>query len=170
MSLKIEPGHVVSIAYQLTVDNNIMDDVRADRPLEYLHGYDNILPALEAQLINKQAGDELDLTLQPGEGYGEYDAELVDRIPIDSFESLEGIEVGTELELIDEDGDIIEATVVEITDEDVLIDLNPILAGKVLHYVIKVLDIREGTDEEREMGVPKSYLEEWLEEMETESE
>ena len=43
-------------------------------------GQGQIFPALEAALIERQAGDEFELTLAAQEAYGEYDPAAVQRV------------------------------------------------------------------------------------------
>jgi FKBP-type peptidyl-prolyl cis-trans isomerase SlyD len=59
-------------------DGQLIDQNAA--PIVYLHGgYDNILPAVEAALENKKAGDQVVVELSPEDGFGEYDADYMRR-------------------------------------------------------------------------------------------
>ena len=51
MSLTITKDMVVSLLYILTLDNGEeVDRTSAEEPLVYLHGHENILPALEKKV------------------------------------------------------------------------------------------------------------------------
>jgi len=163
---KIEKGVVAEIAYTLTVDGEVYETVERDEAIEYLHGEEKIVPGLEAALAGKAAGESFDLTVQPEDGYGEYDDEAIEHVPADEFDGMDQLEVGMELEIMDEDGEFFEATVLEVSNSEIVLDFNPPLAGKVLEYQVEILSLREATEEELEMGIPASLMEELLEDME----
>ena len=146
MAQTIADNKVATVAYRLTVDGEIIDEATADDPLEYLHGAENIVPGLEKALTGKKVGDKLTVTLQPEEAYGEYDPE--DTELLDRADLPEDIEVGMELLLEDEEGNFFEVTIAEIKDDEVLVDFNYPLAGKVVTYEVEVLDIRDADDDE----------------------
>jgi len=151
---------VGSIAYQLIVDDVVVDEVPAEQPIEYLHGYDNLVPGLEQALEGKGAGDEFEVTLQPEDGFGEYDEDDRDEVSIEDFAGFDTIEAGMEVELIDELGDFFEAVIHEVREDTVILDFNPPFAGKVLTYRVIVGGVREATEEELQMGIPVSLAEE----------
>ena len=65
-------------------------------------------------------------------------------------------EEGMIVEVEDEDGYVYIGTVMEVTDETVVVDFNPPLAGKTLTFDVEVLSLREADDEEKEHGHPHS--------------
>ncbi|MGB7337866.1 MAG: FKBP-type peptidyl-prolyl cis-trans isomerase [Phototrophicaceae bacterium] len=161
MSLTLTENKIGAIAYDIYVDGNLVETVTEDDSIEYLHGGDNIVPGLERALEGKKADDTFDVTVEPKDAYGDYDDDLIEEIPAEDFnfdeEGME-LEVGLEVEMMDEDGDILEGTVVGIEGDNVLVDLNPPLAGKTIRYVGKVLSVREPNEEELEWGFPESLL------------
>lgn len=163
MSLTLSENKVGAIAYDIHVDGELLETVSTDDAIEYLHGWDNIVPGLERALAGKQAGDSFDVTVEPEDAYGDYDEDLIEEIPAEDFEFDEAdveLAPGLEVEMMDEDGDILEGTVVGVEGDYVLVDLNPPLAGKTIRYAGKVLRVREATEEELEWGFPESLLEE----------
>ena len=80
--MKVEEHAVVLIHYVLTNnDKEVLDSSEGQDPLAYLHGTGHLIPGLEAQLLGKVAGDKLNVTVQPGDGYGEFNKELVQTVP-----------------------------------------------------------------------------------------
>lgn len=163
MAERLKDDMVGSLAYTLTVDGNIEEEFDAGDPLEYLHGAENIPPGLEAALQGKTVGDTFDVTVLPEDGYGEYDEDDVERIPRDEIEHADELEVGMEIDVFDEDGEMFEVVVKEITPRDIVLDFNMPLAGKTLHYKGKVVDVRPATDEERDFGWPQSVIAQMVE-------
>jgi FKBP-type peptidyl-prolyl cis-trans isomerase SlyD len=153
---RIANGVVVSIAYSLSVDGAVLEQVDADVPLEYLHGAENIVPGLEAQLTGKKVGDTITVTLSPEEAYGEYDDENIETIDRAELEDSDKLEPGLIVEVEDENGFFFEATILEVTDTSIVLDFNPPLAGKAVTYTVEVLALREAEEEELEHGHPHS--------------
>lgn len=161
----IRDGVVVSMAYVLTVDGEEVSRAGADDPLEYLHGAENIVPGLEEALEGKRAGDKLSVTVPPEDAYGEYDEDDVDEFDLEEIPGAENLEPGMVVEVEDEDGYIYVGTVQEVSEDVVLVDFNPPLAGKTLTFEVEVLTLREANEDELEHGHPHS-LDEFYEDEE----
>jgi FKBP-type peptidyl-prolyl cis-trans isomerase SlyD len=153
-SSQVEKDLVVTIEYKLTVDDEVIDSSEDEGPLAYLHGYDNILPGLEDELMGMKVGESKMLALAPEDAYGEYDEEAFMDVARDEFTDEVPLEPGVELHLTDVDGDEAYATIVEVGDETVTLDFNHPLAGKQLNFEVKVVDIRAANAEELAHGHP----------------
>ena len=153
----IAKNMVVTLNYQVTdSDGTLVDSGSA--PLVYLHGgYDGIFPRIEELLHGKSIGDKLDIRLQPGDAFGEYDAEQVLIEPRNLFPDF--IEVGMQFERAAEreqgssalEDDVV-FTITDITDDKVVIDGNHPLAGQTLVFTCEVSDVRAATTEEISHG------------------
>ena len=152
--MRIEEHAVVLIHYVLTNDDKeVLDSSEGQDPLAYLHGTGHLIEGLEAQLLGKAAGDKLDVTVQPGDGYGEFNEELVQVVPNDVFDGVESIEPGMQFQPSNEDGSGGETiTVVSVENDEVTIDGNHTLAGVTLHFAVDIIEVREATAEELEHG------------------
>ncbi|MFW5691781.1 MAG: FKBP-type peptidyl-prolyl cis-trans isomerase [Chloroflexota bacterium] len=153
----IRDGVVVSLAYTMIVDGDVVEETTADDPLDYLHGAENIVPGLEEALTGRKVGDKFSVTLAPEDAYGEYDEEDLEEV--DREDLPDEIEVGMELLLEDEYGNFFEATVKQIKKDSVVLDFNPDFAGKTVTYKVEILDMREADEEEKAHGHPHSYEE-----------
>lgn len=170
MANSLQKDMIGSLAYTLTVDGEVVEVVDRADPIEYLHGAQNIVEGLENALLGKQVGDSFEITVEPEQGYGEYLEDDIEAFPTSEFDNLSELQVGMELEMVDEDGDVAEAVIMEITPDEVVLDFNPPLAGKVLHYVVEVVDVREASEEELEMGLPASLIDEMFMDVDIEEE
>lgn len=148
----IAENMVVSLAYTLTVDGEEISRATAEEPMEYLHGYQEIVPGLEAALTGKKVGDHFSITLAPADAYGDYDEENFEEIDRSDIEESDDLEIGMVLEVEDEDGFTYMAHVAEISGNTVTLDFNPPLAGKTLVYDVQVVDVRLADEEEIEHG------------------
>ena len=116
----------------------------------YLHGHNTMIPGLETALEGKQAGDKLEVTISPEDGYGEYVEERKQQVPADAFEGLDA-EVGMQF-TADTDQGPMPVTVVEISEEFVTVDGNHPFAGQTLHFDVEIVEIRDATPTEKENG------------------
>jgi FKBP-type peptidyl-prolyl cis-trans isomerase SlyD len=145
---------VVSVDYVLRLDDKSEIDRSAEgSPLEYLHGYKNIIPGLEKGLNGMTVGDEKDVVVQPNLGYGDRDPDSVVEYPRDSFPSSLNLEVGEPVKMRDnQDGESHKAYISELRTDTVLLDFNHPLAGETLHFSVKIARLREPTSEELTHG------------------
>lgn len=150
--MKIADKTVVALDYVLTDSQGEILDQSAEGQFAYLHGANNIIPGLEKALFGKQSGDQLQVVVNPTEGYGERNDELTQVVPIDMFESPDDIEVGQKFHAQASHGEPIVVTIIAVEDGNVTIDGNHPLAGIDLHFNVKVIDVRDATQEELEHG------------------
>lgn len=143
---------VVEIEYTLTVDGEILDSSEEEGPLEYLHGYENIVPGLEKALAGKKVGDKVKVTVKPKDGYGEYDDEAVAFVPRMEIPAEIPLEEGTEIVMEDDDEEYITAVIAWIGADEVKLDFNHPLAGYTLEFDVKIIGMREATSEEIDHG------------------
>ena len=148
--MNITQDKVVELDYTLTVNGEVIDQSEPGEPLVYLQGHSNIIPGLERALEGKAVGDELQMTVQPEDGYGERDEENVEELSREDFE--DDIEVGATYYAQAEDGSVIPFTVMDVSGDTVKVDFNPPLAGMVLNFNVKVLNVRDATPEELDHG------------------
>ncbi len=112
-----------------------------------------IVPGLERALEGMAVGEERDVVVQPAEGYGEYDPEDTEWLPLDVFPADMAMEAGMPVELVDEEAnEIIEAYISEVGEDEIKVDFNHPLAGETLHFHVKVVGVRPATDEELDHG------------------
>jgi FKBP-type peptidyl-prolyl cis-trans isomerase SlyD len=153
-TLKVADNVVVSLDYVLTLDDDSeIDRSEKDVPLEYLHGFKNIVPGLENELKGLTVGDEKVVVVQPGLGYGERDPDGLAEYPRNNFPANVNLEVGEPIMMRDkESGESFQAYVTEVRTDTVLLDFNHPLAGETLHFQIRIAGLREPTSEELDHG------------------
>ena len=151
--LQIAGECVVSIHYKLTNDAwETLDSSEGAEPLVYLHGASNIIPGLENELTGKDVGASLNVTIQPEDGYGVINEELIQTVSRDAFQGVDEIEPGMRFEAAGEDGETQLIVVTEVTEKEVTVDGNHSLAGETLHFDVTVEEVRAATQEELQHG------------------
>src|ERR1700709_2385940 len=96
--MKIEPQHVVSLTYDLYVDQDgteaLTESATQEQPLTFLFGAGQMLPKFEEHLSSLSTGDDYDFSISAEDGYGEYDEEAVANLPVEMFNGTDLPEVG----------------------------------------------------------------------------
>lgn len=160
--MTISDQKVVSITYDLHVTDEdqqrvLVESAEAEEPMVFLFGHSGLPEEFESQLQGKNAGDSFTFSLTPEQAYGDYDEQALVEIPKQVFE-IDGkldeqmLEPGNFLPMADNEGNQMQAKVVEIRDELVLMDFNHPLAGMVMHFDGKVQDVRDATPDELAHG------------------
>jgi len=148
----MEAGHgtVVSLKYVLKDDEGeVLDE--ADTPIDYLHGYGNIIPGLEKALEGAEPGHRDSVEVESVDAYGEPDPAAVLSLPLDSIP--EGMEVEPGMNVVGETAQgPIGMTVREVNDDNIVVDANHPLAGRRLHFDVEVVDVRAASEKELEEG------------------
>lgn len=146
--MKIAKNVVPSIAYQVrTQDGVLVDEAPVEQPLEYLHGHNNLVIGLENALEGKAVGDTFEVRVKPEEAYGEYNENMVQRVPKDVFMGVDELEVGMRF-IADTDLGPLPVVITEVDGDEVVVDGNHMLAGQELLFSVEVVATREATLEE----------------------
>jgi len=145
---------VVTLTFELYDSDGVLLE-STDDPITYLHGgHSGMLPKLEEALNLKKPGDTLSVDVEPADGFGDYDPELVKLEPVDRLPA--SVEVGMQFEAFanagDEQGSGTVFTVTDIADGKVVLDGNHPWAGKRLRFDCQILEVRPATAEEVEHG------------------
>lgn len=139
---QIQEGSIVSIEYTLTGDDGkVIDTSVGKEPLTYIHGAGQIVKGLERELNGLKVGDQKKVSVKPEDGYGmpnEKAVQEIDRTKVPP----EAQKEGATLMMKAPDGRAIPIRVAKVTDKSVVIDLNHPLAGKTLHFDVKVKNIK----------------------------
>lgn len=149
---KVDDGQVVSMHYTLQVDGKVVDSSEGGEPLEFIQGMGHIIPGLEHQLYDMKVGEGKQVVVTPKDGYGEINTEAYMDVPRGAFPPNVPLEMGTELELKDQAGNPVYARIEQVSEENVRLDMNHPLAGKELHFDVKITSLRPATDEEVSHG------------------
>ena len=151
--MKIEKNKFVSIHYTLTDDDgNRLDSSVGKAPLGYVQGNGMLIPGLEAELEGKEVGEKFKAVIQPKDAYGEYNEQLIATVPKSQFGDAGSIEVGMAFQAVADDNTPFIVRVINVTDDSVTIDGNHELAGKTLTFDVEIVEVRDSTEEDFNMG------------------
>ncbi|MFA5454099.1 MAG: peptidylprolyl isomerase [Sulfurimonas sp.] len=151
--MAIEKNQIVSIEYEVSDGEKVVDSNVGGMPLVFMFGKGQIIPGLENAIANMSIGEKAEVLIKAEDAYGEYEAEAKQEVPKDQFAGID-LEVGMALYGQGEDGGTVQVIVKEIGDENVIIDFNHPLAGKDLSFIVSINNIREASAEEAMSGIP----------------
>ena len=152
MNDKVQNDLVVSMEYTLHVDGKVMDSSEGQEPLEFLAGASNIITGLEREMIGMKIGESKDVIISPEDGYGEMDEEAYMDVPRSEFPEDMPMRSGVEMEMSDDDGNPMYARIDSLDGDTITLNFNHPLAGKELHFNVKVVGLRAATKEELKHG------------------
>ena len=122
-----------------------------EEPVEFFVGGNDLLDVIEAALQGHEAGAKVDLHIEPEQGFGDYNEELVFLEPrnlfpkeLDEGMTFEGLPKGANPAA---PAGVL-YTVTEIYPEHVVLDGNHPLAGIAIRISITVNGVREASEEE----------------------
>ncbi|PJE30073.1 FKBP-type peptidyl-prolyl cis-trans isomerase SlyD [Pseudooceanicola marinus] len=135
-------GDTVRIHYTGTLTDGTTFDSSAGRePLEFTVGSGQIIPGLDKAIPGMAVGETQKVEIPSEEAYGAHNPDALQQVPRDAIPSEIPLEMGLQLQMQTPQGQAIPVTVVEITDENVTLDANHMLAGKDLVFDIEMVEI-----------------------------
>jgi FKBP-type peptidyl-prolyl cis-trans isomerase SlyD len=150
--MEITPQCVVALTW--TLKDTLGEELDVlDEPAEFLIGGHDLLPVIEEALLELAAGSTLQLQIEPEQGFGDFNDQLLFLEPRHLFPP--ELEAGLTME-----GSALPAgcnpnaprdalyTVTDIYPEHVVLDGNHPLAGIAIRLSLRVEGVREATEEE----------------------
>jgi FKBP-type peptidyl-prolyl cis-trans isomerase SlyD len=153
--MPIEANKVVTMNFTLTDETgNVLDSTDAGGPFSYISGTGMVLPKLEEAVSGMIIGTKKQLKLEAKDGYGEYNDDAVQAVGKENFPEDFILEAGMEYMASNPDGVQMPFIITNVEDETVTVDFNHPLAGKTLHYTIRISSIRDATEDELQSLAP----------------
>ncbi len=141
--MTIEAGNQVSVHYTGTFeDGEVFDSSQGRDPLTFEVGAGQMIQGFDQAVLGMKEGESKKITLVPEEAYGPRNEELLVDIPSANFPEDMKLEVGMMLQLTNQQGQPVPATVAEIGDENVKMDVNHPMAGKTLNFDIEIVEVK----------------------------
>ena len=139
--MSIQNGSKVSLHYTLTLDDgSVADSSDGREPLAFVIGQRQVIPGFENGVLGLNEGDEKDIVVPAEQGYGIHREELIQKVPLTLFKDFTP-EVGQQIGLMGKDGRKLTAKVNHVDAGFALLDLNHPLAGKTLHFHVKIVAV-----------------------------
>ena len=135
-------GDTVLVHYKGTLDDGeVFDSSEGRDPLKVKLGAGAVIPGFDKALTGMEAGEKKSVTIPYADAYGPHNAEMVMQVPVDQVPKGMKVEIGDRMEVGGAAGEIMPVTVLDITDDFIVLDANPPLAGKNLTFAIEMVSI-----------------------------
>jgi FKBP-type peptidyl-prolyl cis-trans isomerase 2 len=139
---KAQSGDKVKFHITGTLEEGIVfADSRKGKPLEIEIGQSKVLHEIQQAIIGMEQNEQKTTRLSAEQGYGPYREELVKEVNKEFLPKDMTYEKGKTVNLTFTSGKDGNATILDVSDSTVILDLNHPLAGKNLIFEISLLEI-----------------------------
>jgi len=146
--MQIAEHTIVRFHYDLADEaGQPIESSREREPMAILYGAGNVIPGIEKAIEGRRAGERLQVTVPPAEGYGERRDGLTQRVPKKFFNEARKLRPGDSTVLGSNQGPRV-VTVLKIGETVIDVDLNHPMAGRTLCFDIEIMEVREASAEE----------------------
>ena len=122
-------------------DGTVFDESTHHGPLEVKVGESELIEGFELALVGMSPGESKRFVVSPEKAFGSWEEERVLVVDRSSCELESEPQVGQELELCGEEGEVFEVRVTAVSDSEVTVDANHPLAGRQLSFEVELLAI-----------------------------
>jgi len=139
---QVKQGDKVNVHYQgKLTDGSIFDSSEGREPLVFTAGSGQVIKGFDDAVLEMKVGDKKTVNIPVLLAYGERNEDMVMEYPITEFPADMNPEVGMELQMGDNAGNVFPVVIVEVGDEVVVLDANHPLAGQDLVFDIELVSI-----------------------------
>ncbi len=143
--MAIENGDTVKVHYVGTLkDGTEFDSSRREgrEPLEFTVGRGQLIAGFENGVKGREVGDRFTVEIPCEEAYGPVNPELVFSVDRSHVPANIPAEIGTPIQLTNEQGQCIYAVISAVSDKEITLDANQPMAGKDLIFDIEILSVK----------------------------
>jgi peptidylprolyl isomerase len=129
--------------YDTKLHDRIIDTTRDKKPLEFMVGEGHVLKGLDEAVVGLETGAKKTVVIPPEKGYGKRKEKFHTKMPrLKSNEPDTGIKEGNLVRYKTEKGILKYATVIEVGENNLTLDLNHPLAGQTLTFDLEIVDVK----------------------------
>lgn len=140
--IQAKQGDTVKVHYTgKLMDGTIFDSSEDREPLEFTIGAGQIIPGFEEAVVGMQPNESKVVNIKAENAYGPHRDDLVVSVPEAQFPMQIEPQVGDQVEVKMQNGDSRLATVAQVKNQHVTLDINHVLAGKDLKFDILLVEI-----------------------------
>ena len=142
MAEKAQQGDTVTVHYTGTLDSgDVFDSSREREPLEFEVGGGQVIPGFDRAVEGLAVGESREVRLEADEAYGQPREDLLIDVDSDKFPPGAEPQVGQQVQVQVAPGQNQVATIAEVHDDGVKLDLNHPLAGRALNFDVELVGI-----------------------------
>ena len=139
---QVKNGDTISVHYhgKLT-DGSTFDTSDGREPLEFKVGGGQVIKGFDDAVLGMQVGDKKTVTIPVADAYGDRRDDMMMEYPKSDFPDDMKPEVGMELQMSDNEGNVFPVLIAEVMDDVVILDANHPLAGEDLTFDLELVTI-----------------------------
>jgi peptidylprolyl isomerase len=122
-------------------DGQVFDSSSEREPLEFTVGAHQVVPGFEQAVLGMSRGENKTVHIPAAQAYGQRDNRLIIRVSKSQLPPGMTVKLNDQLQMRNGDGRVMNVTVAEITDKELVLDGNHFLAGKDLTFDIELVEI-----------------------------
>ncbi len=122
-------------------DGTIFDSSEGHEPLPVTLGKGEVIAGFEEAIIGMKQGESKSVSIPVEKAYGPVNEELIIKAPKDQVPPDINPEIGQQLQMGGPNGEMLIVKITEVTEEHIILDANPPLAGKNLVFEIDLVSI-----------------------------
>jgi len=140
--MAVKKGDKVKVDYTGKLeDGTVFDTSEGKHPLEFEVGAGKLIKGFDNAVMGMKKGEEKEVKIEPKDAYGDHNPALLKKIPRDKLPPEPEPKAGMMLAMKTPDGRQFPAKIAEVDDKEITIDLNHPLAGRILIFTIKLVEI-----------------------------
>ena len=138
----VKKGDTVKVHYhgKLT-DGTTFDSSEGREPLAFTAGSGQVIVGFDNAVIGMTPGEKKTVTIPVADAYGDRQENMVLSFPVSEFPDDKTPEVGMEMQMSDNQGNIFAVVITEIKDDMMKLDANHPLAGMDLVFDLELVSI-----------------------------
>jgi len=139
---QVKKGDKVNVHYhgRLT-DGTTFDSSEGREPLQFTAGSGQVIKGFDDAVLEMKAGDKKSVNIPVEHAYGERNEDMIMEYPISDFPEDMQPEIGMELQMGDNEGNVFPVVIIEVREETVVLDANHPLAGQDLVFELELVSI-----------------------------
>ncbi len=139
---QVKKGDKVNVHYHGTLlDGSTFDSSAGREPLQFIVGNGQVIKGFDDALLEMTIGEKKKVNIPVEHAYGHRNDDMMMEYPVSDFPEDMTPEVGMELQMGDNQGNVFQVIITEVNDETVLLDANHPLAGQDLIFDIELVSI-----------------------------
>lgn len=139
---QVKSGDTVRVHYhgKLT-DGSTFDSSEGRDPLEFTVGSGQVIKGFDDAMVDMEPGQKKTVNIPVDQAYGQRNDDMMMEYPKTEFPADMVPQVGMELHMSDNMGNVFPVVIAEVKDDVVLLDANHPLAGQDLTFEIELVSI-----------------------------
>lgn len=135
-------GDTVKVHYTGKLeDGRVFDTSSGREPLSFTIGEGTVIEGFESGIVGMGVGDKKTLNISPDSAYGNRNDELIAVVEKENIPEDIDVSVGQQLQVRQPNGQTINVSVTDVSEENVTLDANHPLAGRDLVFDVEIVEI-----------------------------